>query len=395
MLVGGGDLAPGDGLDDPDERVDDDVAADTGDETVGDGVREAHDGDGEESRHGVAHVAPVDLGDGANHHGSDQDENAARGPGRDRREDGREEDGDEEADTRRHGRNARLATFADTCTRLDEGGDGGGSEDGADSDTDGINEVGHGRALKVLRVLVDEVGKAGHGVECARAIEDIDVEEGDEGAGELAAVVANVPSLNGQDAANWVEIDHALEEVEGVIADGRVREGGDGGASGPRRNRHDQNANQDSTLDAEHGEHDGEDTAAEDTQPQGRVTHLMRARADTVHYLIRGATCQGHGSRHGTGDEADTLAVGQTNQGQEETDTSTCGKLDGLGDGTGEPLTQTKDGQTEEDETLDEDGGHGHVVGDGAGAVETNDVVCQIRVQTHTAANTNWPVSSC
>lgn len=111
VFVGGLDAAAGDLLDQPDGGVDEDVRDDADDEAVGDAVGERHHGDGEEGGDGVAHVAPVDFGGGFGHHGADDDERAAGGPGRDRGEDGREEDGDEEAEAGHDGCETCCSAF--------------------------------------------------------------------------------------------------------------------------------------------------------------------------------------------------------------------------------------------------------------------------------------------
>ena len=141
LLVLGHEATTGSLLDDPHEGVHEHVHADTGDEAVGDGVGEGHEGNAYEGGNGVAHVLPVDVRDSADHHGADQDKHAAGGPWRDRSEDGGEENGDEEAETSRHGSETGLATFTDTGTGLDEGSDGGSTEKSTDGDTDGVNHV--------------------------------------------------------------------------------------------------------------------------------------------------------------------------------------------------------------------------------------------------------------
>jgi hypothetical protein len=131
------DAATGHLLEDPDDGVEDGVGDDTGDETVGDGVGEWHNGERDESRDGVTRVAPVDDGGSLAHHGSDDDQSTASSPWRDGGEDRCEEDGDEEADSGGDSGETGLATFGDTSTRLDESGDGGEAEEGADGDTEG------------------------------------------------------------------------------------------------------------------------------------------------------------------------------------------------------------------------------------------------------------------
>ena len=124
-------------LDDPDGGVDDGVGNDATDETVGNGVGERHDGEGDERGDGVARVAPVNCGSGLAHHGADDDEGAAGGPGRDGREDRGEEDGDEEAEARDYGGDTSFAAFGDAGTGFDEGGYGGQAKEGTDCDAEG------------------------------------------------------------------------------------------------------------------------------------------------------------------------------------------------------------------------------------------------------------------
>lgn len=64
LLVGGLDAVARHLLHDPHDRVEHDVADDAGDQAVRDRVREGHDGDGQECRHRVADVPPVDVGGG-------------------------------------------------------------------------------------------------------------------------------------------------------------------------------------------------------------------------------------------------------------------------------------------------------------------------------------------
>lgn len=139
VLVGRPDFSAGGLLDEPDGGVDEDVSYDAGDEAVGDAVRERHHGDGQERGDGVAHVVPVDFGGGFDHHGADDDERAAGGPGWNGSEDGREEDGDEEAEAGGDGCEARGAAFGDAGAGFDESGDGRAAEEGADGDAEGVD----------------------------------------------------------------------------------------------------------------------------------------------------------------------------------------------------------------------------------------------------------------
>ena len=395
VLVGGLEAAARRRLDGPHEDVDDDVAADAGDHAVGDGVGEGHDGDGQEGWDSVAHVAPVDLDDGAHHHGPDEDQYAAGCPRRDGREDGREEDGNEEADPGGYGRDARLAALADTGTALDEGGYGRGTEKGANTNTDRVDEVRGGGALKILGLVVDQVGEPGHGIQGTSAIEDVDVEEYNQSTPKLEAVSADVPVLHGQDAGDGVEPDNPLEEVKVVVANGGVGEDGDLGVPRPRDDRHDEDTGDDGTLEPEHGENNGQEATAEDTKPEGGVAHLVRVGArPIIEHRLGWATCQGQGRGDGSLDQTDTLAVGQTDECQEETDAGAGRKLDGARDGPSEPLAKTENGQAEEDEALGKDGGHSDLVRYGSGAVEADNLVGEVGVEAHTSTDAHRPVTT-
>lgn len=175
VLVGGLDATTRSLLDQPDGGVDEDVGDDAGNQAVGDAVGERHHADSQESGDRVAHVAPVDFCCCFHHHGSDDDERASGSPGWDRSENGGEENGDEEAETGRDCSETSGTTFGDTGTGLDEGSDGRASKERTDGDTECIDQVCDGRALKVLSLLVDGASKASHRVHSSSAVKNVDV----------------------------------------------------------------------------------------------------------------------------------------------------------------------------------------------------------------------------
>lgn len=124
LLVLGHEAAVGGALEEPDDRVDEDVQQYARDEAVGDAVGERHGDNGDEGRDRVAHVLPVDVDSRGHHHRAYQYQNAARGPRRDGGEDGREEDGYEKADARRHGCQAGASAVGYAGAGFDEGGHG-------------------------------------------------------------------------------------------------------------------------------------------------------------------------------------------------------------------------------------------------------------------------------
>lgn len=391
-LVLGDETATGCLLDDPDHSVDQDVAAHTGNKTIGDRVSEWHEGNGEESRDGVTHVPPVDLGDSLHHHGTDQDEHTASSPGRDRSEDWSKEDGNEEANTGDTGSETSLATFRDASTRLDKRSDWRGSKKSTDGDANGVNHVSNRGALEVLGDRVNQVGELSHGVQGTSTIENIDVEEGDQGKTELSSVAADAPLLHAESLADLMKVHNLPEEVKGIVTDIRIGEVGERGSTRPGDDADQDDSGNDGTLDTVHHEDDGEDTSAEDTNPHGRVAHLGVARAETVHLLTLDTSSELKRGRSCTDDQSQTFAVSQTDQGKEQADTNTGGELDGTRDGTSEPLAHTEQSQGEEDPSFNEDSGKSNRVWHRASTVETDDCVCEVGIKTHTGCQRNRPV---
>jgi hypothetical protein len=152
-------------LDEPDGGVDDDVRADTGNQTVGNRVSERHNRNREEGGDSITHVAPVNIFGRLGHQRANNDQCASSGPRWNRSEDWRKEYGDEEANTSEHGGKTSLATLGNSGSGLDEGGDWGRTHEGSDRNTDGVDTVGDGRVLEVLSALIDGAGETSHGVQ--------------------------------------------------------------------------------------------------------------------------------------------------------------------------------------------------------------------------------------
>jgi hypothetical protein len=71
-------------------------------DAVGDGVGQRHERDGHKGGHPLPPVRPVDVRDGGDHERARDEERGAGGPGGKVGDDGREEQGDAEAEARRH-----------------------------------------------------------------------------------------------------------------------------------------------------------------------------------------------------------------------------------------------------------------------------------------------------
>ena len=323
------------------------------------------------------------LGCCAGHHRSDQDEHAARGPRGDRGEDGREEDGDEEADSRHAGGKPRLRTLGNTSTGLDKRRHRRAAQQRADRDAKGVDHVRDGRALKVTRNVIRQPREARHAVQRARAVEDIHVEEGNKREAKLPAVGRHVPILHEERLLDLVKVDDLAEELKRVVPDIRVREIRNRRVPRPRDDAHQQDPGNNGALDAVHHEQHGEEAAAEHADPHLGVAHLVPVGAGAVvEEVLRVAAAEREGGGDGAGDEGDALAVGEADEGEVHADAGAHGDLDGARDGAREPLAHAEDGEAEEDPALDEDGGQGYFVGDGAGAVVADDGVGEVGVES-------------
>jgi len=391
LLVHWDNLATRSLLDEPDGGVDEDVRHDTSDKTISDGVGERHDGDGEESGNSITHVSPVDVGSCLGHQRTNDDKSTSSSPWGNGGKDGGEEDGNEEADTGDHGGNTSLTALRNTSTRLNECSNRRGTEQRADRDTDSIDQVGSSTTLEVLSLLIHDTSEASHSVESTSAVQNIDVEESDQSKTELTTVGANIPFLSSKNVLDRAESNDVLEEVEVAVAELSVREVSDVGATRPGDDGDEQDTSNDCTLDAEHHEEDSQETTAEDTNPHGGRSHLVAGVAHQAivlcQVLLRASSnferCAG-----GTSDKTNTSAVTETNDCEVETNTDTCSKLDGCGNGASKPLTNTEDCKSDEQKTFYEDGGKGDSVRDKTGTVETNDSVGEVCVDTHTRCQT-------
>lgn len=386
ILVLGGDTASGDELEDVDDSVDGGIGADTSNETVGDRVREGHEGDGQEGGDGVSDIVPVDGADRLDHHRTNDHQGGTSGPWREGGKDGGEEEGDEEEEGSDDRGDTSATTLSDTGAGLDKGSDRGDTKDGANGDGGGIAEEGSGRAVKVT-VLVHVTSELGHGVESTGGIHNIDVQEGDQGDPNLGVVEVKVHLGHG--GLNGVEGDDLLEEVKLGITGGGAGEVGEGGVAEPGHDRDDQDSDEDSTLDTEdQANRDNDET--KETDPGGDRLHLV-GHTQAVLVLL-GTSGQGDQSVVVVTDQTDTGGGLETDEAEVETDTGSGGNLDGLGDQAGEPLTDTKEREEDEQDTLDKDGSNGSLVRDLVGTVETDDSVGKVGVKTHTGGKTNGQV---
>jgi hypothetical protein len=143
-----------------------------------------------------------------------QNQGASCGPRRDRGKDRRKEDGDDEAEASGHSGKASSASLRYSRARLDKDCHRRQAEQTADGDAQGVGAVGDGGPGKVAPGGVGDAGEPGHTVQGRCTVENIDVQEGEEGQGELSRVGTHVPVVSPQEPVGRVKADDLLKKVE-------------------------------------------------------------------------------------------------------------------------------------------------------------------------------------
>ncbi|KAI6775067.1 hypothetical protein HG530_001825 [Fusarium avenaceum] len=225
----------------------------------------------------------------------------------------------------------------------------------------------------------------------AGAVEDVDVQESDERKTELATVTRNIELEDVERAFDLVEIDHLFEEVESIGTKCIVREVCDGGVAWPRDDTDEQNSSNNGAFDTIHHEQHSKDTTAEDTNPHGRVPHLLRRRAESRSRVPSAChtACQFQRSRDTAYNETNAFAVGKTDECQEQANTNTGGKLDATRNGTSKPLTHTEQGKTKEDEAFNENSCQSKLIGHRTRSIGANHGIGEIGIETHSRSKTD------
>lgn len=172
--------------------------------------------------------------------GAHEDQSAAGGPRRNRREDGRKEYRHQKAQSRHHGCESSPTAFRDPGAALDEGRHRRASQQRSDRDARGINAIGHRRPWKIpivlsllplvtVPVLLHATTKPGHGVERRSAVDDVNIQESKERQGKAAPITSRkVPLLRVECVCDGVKRDNFPEEGESLVTFVCVREVGEG-----------------------------------------------------------------------------------------------------------------------------------------------------------------------
>lgn len=395
VIVRRKDLATRDRTNCPCDRVDDGVAHDTSNQAVRDRVRERHEHERDKGWDAVTGIVPVDSEDTAHHHAANEHQRTTSSPRWDRGKDGSEEERDEEENTGSDGCKTCATSFLNTSTRLNEGSDGRGSEQRTDRDGDGIGAVRDSALGEVTRLRIDNARETSHGVQSTRSIENVNIKHSEDGQRELSTDVGQIPVLGDESVLDRVERNDVLEELETAVPDNITREEGDAGVAGPREDRDKGDTEDHGTTDLVGHQKCSKDTSDEEPEPHSGVGSLVRETCTSVGVTeLCGAASQFKGSGLGSGDGTNTGTGRETDQGEEESDTSTASNLDRGGDDTCEPLTDSEERQGNEDETFNEDSSHGDTVVDRTSSVETNNLVGEVGIETHSRGNSNWKVGA-
>ena len=157
-----------------DRHVGDDAERDA----LGDRVHERHGDDRDEGGNRLGRGAPLDLGDGAEHHEADDDEGGRGRERRYRQEDRRQEEREQEEDGAGHAREAGAAALGDAGGALDRGRRRRGADEAREGRRERLGEKGAPHVGK-LALLVQQVGPGGRADERADGVEEVGEEEGD------------------------------------------------------------------------------------------------------------------------------------------------------------------------------------------------------------------------
>lgn len=117
-----------------------------------------------------------------------KDKSTASGPRGDRGQNGGKEDRDQEADSRDDGCQPSPATFGNSGTALNECSDRRAPKERADGYESSISAVCNSRSWEVTSLRVGLARKSRHRIEGCGAVDDVNIEEGEQCQRELRAV---------------------------------------------------------------------------------------------------------------------------------------------------------------------------------------------------------------
>ena len=308
-------------------------------EAVGDGPGERDGGDGEEGRDTDLRVIPLDLAEAREHEASDEDQCGRGGEAGDGSDEWGDEERDEEEQPGDDGGHAGASARGYSGGGLDVAGDGAGSGERAD---DGGGGVGEEDAIEPGDGVVggDESGALSDRDEGADVVKEIDEEEDED----------DLEGANVESAANI--------ELKGC--------GSDGGEAVVHRLPVDLVEE----YSEEHGAEDADEHGGSDTE---NLQAGDEEQAEEGEGSMRGADVAEGDDGRGAGN--DDAGVAESDEGDEEADASSYCGVELMRDSADEALTDAGVGQSEEDNTGEEDGAksalpwEAHAFDDGIGEV--------------------------
>lgn len=261
------------------------------------------------------------------HHDAYEHEGWSGGLTRDGKEQWREEQGQSEADGCGERGESAAATDVDTRGALYVSGDGGSAEHSTDGSTDGI---GHEGILETwdVALLVDHACAIAHSDEGADGIEHVNEKEGEYADDHVDTQDALPLEL----AEDWSQARWCADD-RGAVGDSQW-DANDGG---------DEDAYEQCTCDVAHQEH-GAEQDAEASQQDGGVMQVAQGDEGGVAWT-------------------DDARILEADEGDEEADAWRDGATQEQRHAVDDLLTQTGEGESDEDKAFDEDCGQGELPG--------------------------------
>ncbi len=177
------------------DGLEDGVGGNAGNHAVGDGVGEGEDGNGKEGGESLLNAGPIDELSCGHHEHADHNQRSRGSEGRNGRKDGREGNGEEEADANSDSVEASLGAILDTSAGLVVDNDRGGADAGTDHGGHGGGGEGLGGTGQGVSLEVEETALVAESIVHTGGVKDADEEddEGDrEGHGKVVEITCNV-----------------------------------------------------------------------------------------------------------------------------------------------------------------------------------------------------------
>ena len=318
------------------EQVDDHVTDETDDDAIGNAVCQGHENHAKEGRQSFGVIVKRNLCHRGDHHHADDDEDGGSGSSRNGQEQGRKEQCQRHADSRREGSQSRTSAFVHTGSTLQEGDDGTRSQQTGCRRTDGIGHeclFGTGKLA-----ILHHACLGGNTDERADGVKEVHEQQGADGNHHIDAPQVGKVELE-ENGSN------GRRQVEQSVKGGQT--------------------------------HGDTDKGREEDAPQESATHLVHhdhQREDHTDDCQQGSTGRDvTEGKHGCGIAHHNAGILKSDERDEESDTHGRGIFQRFGDEVDNQGTEVADRQQDENDALQEDRRQGklpgiaHVEADGVG----------------------------